>query len=131
MLHRRAPAAIVILGDYDLMRPLDEELRPTLDSGVEVWWIHGNHDADREDWHHNLLSSGLKDFSLHGKVTTVAGVRIAGLGGTFDEDIWHRDVNGGMPLADSPEVLRQQMAWRSNHGPIKDGIPIRHRSSFS
>lgn len=124
------PSAVVLLGDYDLMQPLDNELRPTLDAGVEVWWIHGNHDADREDWHDNLFSSGLKDFSLHGKVTTVAGIRIAGLGGTFDQNVWRPDMGDGKPLIDSRDILKQQMAWRSNPGPIREGIPIRHRSSI-
>lgn len=71
--HTDQPPSIVLLGDYDLMHPLDKELEPALEAGVEVWWIHGNHDADREDWHDNLFSSGLKDC----KVAAVAGLPIA------------------------------------------------------
>lgn len=124
------PEAIILLGDYDLMRPLDAEVRPALDAGVAVWWIHGNHDADREEYHDNLFTSGLKEFCLHGAVTTVAGLRIAGLGGTFDKNIWHRDVNAGRPIVDSRDILKQQMAWKGNPGPVREGIPIRHRSSI-
>ena len=46
------PRAAVLLGDIECMLPLDQLAAPLLDRGVEVYWIHGNHehDAGREMW---------------------------------------------------------------------------------
>jgi len=87
------PAAVVLLGDIESPRPLDVELKPLTEAGVEVAWIPGNHDSDREVTWDNLVKSGLADRNLHGRVLEIAGVRIAGLGAVFRETIW-------MPPAD-------------------------------
>jgi predicted phosphodiesterase len=88
-----APKAAVILGDVQCDRPLDVLAEPLLRCGIDVHWIFGNHDNDGgpEMWHHmtspdhNPVTAGR---SLHGRVETIHGVRIAGLGGTFRPRIW-------------------------------------------
>ena len=84
-LHR--PEAVVFLGDLECDLPLDMILRPILDL-TEVWFIHGNHDSDRPAFWHNLHGNSLAERNLHGRVAEVAGLRIAGLGGTFESAVW-------------------------------------------
>lgn len=84
-IHR--PEAVVFLGDLECSLPLDMILRPILEL-TEVWYIHGNHDSDRPAFWHNLHRNSLADRSLHGRVVEVAGHRIAGLGGTFESQVW-------------------------------------------
>ena len=61
------PAAIILLGDMEAPAPLDQILAPILES-TEVWWIHGNHDTDRESSYDHLFGSALADRNLHGRV---------------------------------------------------------------
>ena len=44
--HTRA-SAVVLLGDLEPSRALHEELAPLANSGTELHFIHGNHDARR------------------------------------------------------------------------------------
>lgn len=89
----RTPRAAVLLGDMECDRPLDELAAPLLDSGIAVHWIWGNHDYDGgpEMWR-NLTDAALNPrtapFCLNARVTDIAGLRIAGLGGTFRRRVW-------------------------------------------
>jgi len=87
------PHAAVLLGDIECDLPLDRVAAPLLDRGIEVYWIHGNHDYDTgpEMWanlaepeRNPMTSAG----ALHGRVVTIAGVRVAGLGGAFLPHVW-------------------------------------------
>jgi predicted phosphodiesterase len=87
------PQAAILLGDIQCERPLDELAAPLLDRGVAVYWIHGNHDNDGgpEMWS-NLAAPERNPLtfpgSLHARVFDIAGIRIAGLGGTFRPRVW-------------------------------------------
>ena len=87
------PQAAILLGDLQCDRPLDELAAPLLDRGIDVHWIFGNHDNDGgpEMWA-NLVepqrNPRTKQGALHGNVAEIAGLRIAGLGGTFRPRIW-------------------------------------------
>jgi len=85
------PDGVVILGDCDLVRPLSAEVAPLLKAGIPLYWIAGNHDSDREEWFANLFQGGV-DTNLNGRVVDVGGVRIGGLGGIFQEAIWHPEL---------------------------------------
>ncbi|MEP7297660.1 MAG: metallophosphoesterase [Burkholderiales bacterium] len=125
-VERYRPEAIILLGDIQARRPLCVELEPILDL-TEIRFIHGNHDTDSEPYHDNLWHSDLAHRNLHGRVTTVAGYKVAGLGGVFRESIW--DPSLMMLEAEflSAEKLRRHMKpeerWRG-------GISLRHRSSI-
>jgi predicted phosphodiesterase len=82
------PAAIIFLGDLQAQQPLEKELADVM-SLTEVYWIHGNHDTDSRADYDNLFNSALADRNLHGKVTEIDGLRIAGLGGVFRESVWY------------------------------------------
>ncbi|MDM0010541.1 metallophosphoesterase [Variovorax sp. J22G73] len=84
---RFLPVAIVLLGDLQPRQPLHVELSSILDQ-TQVWFIHGNHDTDSDQDFDHLFGSKLGDRNLHGRVETIAGYRIAGLGGVFRKKIW-------------------------------------------
>jgi calcineurin-like phosphoesterase family protein len=88
---QRLPSHIIFLGDVDIdHKPFQEILKPlrvhfpTLD----VAFIHGNHDADSYD-HWKCLHDCGDAIALHGKVTVLNGIRVAGLGGTFAQRVWY------------------------------------------
>ena len=81
------PAAVILLGDLQAQRPLEDELALILDK-TEVWFIHGNHDTGTEADHDHLFGSALAHRNLHGRVVEIAGLRIAGLGGVFRGKVW-------------------------------------------
>lgn len=93
-VHR--PAAIILLGDIEASLPLHVQLSKVLGK-TEVWYIHGNHDTDSAEQIANLDDSELRDRNLHGKVMEIDGMRVAGLGGVFREEVWWPD-----PIDNSP-----------------------------
>ena len=118
-----SPAAIVLLGDIQAHKPLEQELAAIVDD-TEVWFIHGNHDTDSETDYDNLFGSKLAHRNLDGRVVDIAGVRIAGLGGIFRGQVWRPPEHKACP---SPkEYIR--MVGRSNRW--GDGLPLKHRSSI-
>lgn len=85
---------VVLLGDMECTAPLDRHVAPILAHGAGLHWIFGNHDADggSEMWanladprRNPLTAAG----ALHKRVVDIAGVRIAGLGGTFHTRVWN------------------------------------------
>ena len=118
-----APAAIILLGDIQAQKPLEEELSAIL-SETEVWLIHGNHDTDSQADHDNLFCSCLKSKNLHGRVVDVAGVRIAGLGGVFRGQVWH-------PPEPSHYASSEDFERREGAGNRwKGGLTLKHRSTI-
>jgi predicted phosphodiesterase len=114
------PLAAVLLGDIQCERPLDELARPLLDRAIEVHWIFGNHDNDGgpEMWA-NLVEPErnplTRQGALHGRVAEVAGIRIAGLGGTFRPRVW--DPPNPPRLHRRDEMARElaHPGWRQEH----------------
>jgi predicted phosphodiesterase len=122
-VQKHRPAAIVLLGDIEATRPLQEELAEILDATM-VYWIPGNHDTDSVASYDHLFASALAEGNLHGRVVSVAGVRIAGLGGIFRERIW---MPPGAPVyPDAQEFMR--IAGKGNRW--RGGLPLRHRSTI-
>lgn len=121
------PNAVVFLGDMDLARPFDDEVQPLTAAGVDSWYIHGNHDTDREEWHDFLFESDLgKTRNLNTRVVDVHGVRIAGLAGVFRSKVWHpKDGKGEQKYQSRKDFMRlhHRAAWR-------DGLPLGQRSTI-
>ena len=89
-VERDEPDLIILLGDMDLDEPLDQKLKKIIPEYIDrIYWIPGNHDYDSEDMHDYLFNNSLSDHNLHGKVVDINGVKIAGLGGVFQQNIWH------------------------------------------
>ncbi|WFU11548.1 metallophosphoesterase (plasmid) [Rhizobium sp. CB3090] len=112
--------------DFDLDRPLDEELDGLIRGSSSVHFIHGNHDADREEWHDFVFESAIANRNLNARVVSAGGVRIAGVGGVFHEAVWHPHTGDGLPKFFSRDEFlasRPPRMWRG-------GLPLRHRSTF-
>ena len=86
--HKYQPEAVVLLGDYDLDKPLESCLKEIVGL-TEIWWIAGNHDFESPVKYNNLFNSAFSDRDLHLKVTEIAGLRVAGLGGVFLSRVWY------------------------------------------
>lgn len=122
------PQAAILLGDIECTAPLDQVAAPLLDRGIAVFWIHGNHDYDggTEMWS-NLADPACNPRTshgaLHGRVTQIGGLRVAGLGGTFESQVWsgnarprvHRREDLPAALAASRPDLSPSQAAASAH----------------
>ena len=87
-VYKYKPEAVVLLGDYDLDKPLEHCLEEIIGL-TDIWWIAGNHDFETQSKYSNLFHSALADKCLHLKVTEIAGLRIVGLGGIFLGRVWY------------------------------------------
>ena len=117
------PAAIVILGDCDLGRPLRVELAPVFAAGVEVAYLYGNHEKDLPGFWDNLVGDhpgGL----LHARVQRLGPYEVAGVAGVFKQRIW---LPPAAPLFDGRAAylrrLTHQERWRL-------GLPLRQRDAI-
>lgn len=85
---RETPGAVLLLGDCDLtVRPLRHELEALWRMGIPVWYVVGNHEADSQACWENLVGDH-PEGNLGNRVTRIAGLRVAGLGGTFEAPLW-------------------------------------------
>lgn len=117
------PALAVFVGDFDLERPLEQELAQYLEEDGRVLWVPGNHDTDTPERHDNLFGSSLAGCNLSGRVVQACDVRFAGLGGIFRSDIW---LPGTTPVFETrAEFLATypEDRWRG-------GLPLMHRSTI-
>jgi predicted phosphodiesterase len=125
------PEAIVLLGDLQPRNPLDVELAPIL-GRTDIWYIHGNHDTDTDEDFDHLFHSKLSDRNLHARVATVAGYRVAGLGGVFRQKIW----DPAQPLEEAAFASQEALLAHSRRGRSaaldgwRGGISRKHHSSI-
>ncbi|MDP3604237.1 MAG: metallophosphoesterase [Polaromonas sp.] len=122
-VYEHAPAALVLLGDIQAQRPLEEELADIPDS-TELRFIHGNRDTDSEADYDNLFGSELAHRNLHGRVVTIAGIRLGGLGGIFRGQVWKP------PEPPKSESAKECTRTVGRSGRWRDGLPLRHRSTI-
>jgi len=118
----RRPAAAILLGDLDLPAPLEDVFAPVLEH-TALWWVAGNHDGDRVEWHDRLFESALGDRGLHGQVVEIAGVRVAGLNGVFRGKVWDPIQEAEPRFRTRAEYLKgtpKNTRWRG-------GLPMKHR----
>jgi predicted phosphodiesterase len=119
------PQAVVLLGDMGLREaPLDRVLAPLLEAGVQVAWVHGNHESDSAREYDHLFHSELGDLGLHGRVVEVAGLRMAGLGGVFRGKVWYP---GTDPVFRTRE---SHLASFTSRDHWRQGLPLRHRTTI-
>ncbi|MCF7971151.1 MAG: metallophosphoesterase [Methylococcaceae bacterium] len=111
---KHRPAAVVMLGDYNLESPLEQYLQAIIGE-TDIYWIPGNHDFDSRAEYEYLFNSALSNNNLHLKVVEVEGIRIAGLGGIFASRIWNPS---------EPPRWKDKQHWlKSQPHPIKK-IPL-------
>lgn len=102
---------LVLLGDMNLEEPLSSVL-------PRSYWIPGNHDFDRETYYAPLLDDrGAAAGCLHGRILRIGDLRVAGLGGNFQERIWNPKSGDGKPnwrcRVDFIRAVRPQDRWRA------------------
>ena len=117
------PAAIVILGDCDLGRPLHVELAPVFAAGVEVAYLYGNHEKELPEFWDNLVGDhpgGL----LHARVRRLGPYDVAGIAGVFKQRIW---LPPAAPLFDGRAAYLRRLA---HHERWRTGLPLRQRDAI-
>lgn len=117
----RPNAAFVLLGDIEAPEPLEEWLAPISD---RMFFIHGNHDTDSDKSFACLFESALKHRNLHGRVVEINGVRVAGLGGVFREQVWYPPAK---PAYDGEDHFFR-LCGKGNR--YRGGLPRKHRSTI-
>lgn len=119
------PKTVIFLGDIEAQRPFEEEIQPLLEAGVGVWFIPGNHDTDsKENWAH-LLPSWHRN--LDGRVVTIDGLRVAGLGGTFREKVW---LYPAAPMFHAFQYFEEDLSRRSMQVPAREQMLLRYSSAI-
>lgn len=122
------PAAVIFLGDLDPEESLSRIFKPFIDAGIEPWFIHGNHEASRVDsWANTIVCW---QCNLHGRVETIAGVRIGGLGGTFRAEIWYPDHPERCDPAPKHLTYDDYIAWLTEKQPtrLRNDVKLSNRA---
>ena len=116
------PEAMVLLGDMECDVPLDDLVAPIRAAGTEIFWIAGNHDFDGgHAMLDNLINPARNPVTsghgLNARVVEIAGLRVAGLSGTFRPRIWlppaEPRVHGRAGLAEDLATL--DAGWQDEH----------------
>ncbi|HEY0181861.1 MAG TPA: metallophosphoesterase [Rhodopila sp.] len=117
----RPPGTLILLGDCDLPAPLGRIFARPIAQGWDVRWILGNHDTGTEAAFDHLTGAP-GDLGL--RVSTIGGLRIAGLPGVFKPRVWQPDEPPGFATRrDFQTALRPGEAWRG-------GLPLFHRDTI-
>jgi predicted phosphodiesterase len=112
---KELPSHIIFLGDLDIEhKPFREFVTPFRQHfpSVQVAFIHGNHDADTYE-HWECLHDCGDAIALHGKVTELNGIRVAGLGGNFLGRVWYPPEP---PKFDSVDAAKNRGAFQFRGG---------------
>jgi len=129
--HTKA-SAVVMLGDMEPQRPLHVELATLIERGVQIFYIHGNHDADSDQLWANVWESEIADCNVHGRVVELPNrQRLAGLGGVFREAVWYPSSSAareGAPayrtMKEHAKLTPRQDRWGG------DGPPRKHSGTI-
>ena len=120
---RTKAACVVLLGDMEPSRPLEQEMAPLTKHGVPWYFVGGNHDADSAELVERVWNENTIEHNVHGRVVQLPdGTRLAGLGGVFREAVWYPDpaaALGGAPAFRTREehamVTPHQDRWQGGH----------------
>lgn len=121
-VHKYQPEAVILLGDYDLEMPLESCLQD-IAGLTEIWWIAGNHDFESPEKYNNLFNSAFSDKNLHLKVTEIAGLRIAGLGGIFLGRVWY-------PPQPPKWLGKQHYLYNQSANSKRSGMSLKYESAI-
>ncbi len=134
------PAAVIFLGDLECQSSFSDCISDLENNGIPAYFIPGNHDTDSAENFLNLYGDKLfQERNLHGKVTTIAGFKVAGLGGVFRGQIWNPDSEDVPEIRNWPALVASQNAKRPNrqrfeHPTIeqisRDGLLRKHSSTI-
>jgi predicted phosphodiesterase len=83
------PCTLIFLGDLDPPKPVGGWLSAVTGSEIDSWFIHGNHETDSDAAFLNTFHVPDAERNIDGRVVEIAGLRVAGLGGVFREEVWY------------------------------------------
>jgi Icc-related predicted phosphoesterase len=72
---RTRASTVVLLGDMEPSRPLEEEMAALQQSDIEWYFIAGNHDADSQVLARRVWNRNTDPHNVHGRVVTLKGGR--------------------------------------------------------
>lgn len=127
-LDKRTVADVIVMGDMDLTEPLTVVRDRIADFGAKLWWIPGNHDADRQDWFSNSFDSYDEGNLSRRAQSLSSGHVVAGLGGIFRGSVWWPKEDAGVePKFKTRQELSAslpvQKRWRSL-------VPMKHHATI-
>ena len=64
-------SSVVLLGDIEPKRPLEDEMRPLDELGVTWHFIAGNHDSDSEDVARRVWNAQTAPHNIHARVVAL------------------------------------------------------------
>lgn len=122
----RRPVAVLHVGDVvdgKSPAPLDQTLASILPE-TRFLWIPGNHDAD-SDAAFDATFGSVDVYNIHASIAVLpGGVRVAGLGGVFREQVW-------MPPRPPEFHSPAEFIRRCGKGNLwRGGLPRRHRTTI-
>ena len=92
--HTRA-ASVILLGDMEPTRPLEADMAPLAEKGIEWYFIGGNHDSDSQEMARRVWNPNTASHDLHVRVVTLhCGLRVTGIQGVFRGDIYYPGPGG-------------------------------------
>lgn len=116
-------SAVVLLGDMEAKRPLDQELQPLMDANIPVYWILGNHDGDRSESLENLLDSKLAANNIGGRVVVLPdGRKLLGLNGIFRGSLW----DPSLPTPANFRSRKEHASATPRQDRWRGSVPLRH-----
>lgn len=133
---RRARAlSVVLVGDMEPSRPLEEEMAPLRHCDAEWYFIAGNHDADSQAVARRVWNRNTEPHNVHGRVVTLrGGLRLAGLAGVFRGDVWYPqlgDKNGGRSTYYARSDLERVTPRQYRFNPYDAATPNLHHKHWA
>ncbi len=127
----RAPGDLIVLGDLDCPRPLNQEFAAVIAAGWRIRWILGNHDCETESAYDNLVTND-PEGDLGFRVTDLEGVRVAGLPGVFKPAVWYPRADDGTGKIDPPRYRNREtfLAAQPRQRLWRGGMPLWHRDTI-
>ena len=128
----RPAGHLILLGDLDCSRPLRQEFAQVLAKGWALHWILGNHDCETEAAYDNLAGDH-PDGDLGLRVTSIAGVRVAGLPGVFKPSVWYPRADDGLGSGMDPPRYRDRESFLAAQPRARwwrGGMPLWHRDTI-
>lgn len=112
------PQWLVFLGDVEIDHVPFKEILAAIKHnypGVNFAFIHGNHDADTYE-HWEMLHDCGEAMPLHGRVVSLNGIHVAGLGGNFMGRVWNPPADAKFH-AKKDAMNRGPFQWRDGQRP--------------
>ena len=98
-------SCVVLLGDIEPGRPLEDEMEPLTELGVAWYFVAGNHDADSDAVAQRVWNPRTEFHNVHARVVALpSGLTLAGLAGIWRDSVWN-------PASTSARA--GQPVWRS------------------